>query len=168
MRPSVRTRPNIYYAAAFKAPVGEGVSDTWEVDLKGYAKLNSDESPYCVANEYVAARLGQMVGLPVPPGGVIQGRTPSGGPAWVSLNFSPKGDRLPPIDPPTVYEALPELCAGVVVFDVLIANGDRHRKNLAFLPSKKRLEVFDHSHALLGIDKGAAIEHLSNVKDRFD
>jgi hypothetical protein len=49
---------------------------------------------------------------------------------------------------------VPDVCAGVIVLDLWLANTDRHEKNLSFDPSAtpKRLNVFDHSHALFGIE----------------
>jgi hypothetical protein len=156
----VARRPNLYYAAAWKNPVAQGASDTWYVELRGYAKVTSPEVPYCVPNEYVCGRIGQLLGLPLPPGAAIKPQSPGGGAGWVTLNFSPKDEPLPPVDPATVVAAVPDLAAGVVVFDLFIANTDRHAGNLAFLPSQKRLDVFDHSHALMGVRDG-------RVKDRF-
>lgn len=158
---------NLYYAAAWKNPVAEGVSDTWTVELLGYAKRNSTNSPYCVPNEFVAGRIGSVIGLPLPPGAAIEGPADGQGPAWVSLSFTPSGERLPPVDGAQVGADLPEVAAGVVVFDILIANTDRHCGNLAYLPSKKRLEVFDHSHALAGISAGSASGHMAGIRDHF-
>jgi hypothetical protein len=156
--------PNIYYAAAWKNPVAQGASDTWYVELRGYAKVTSASVPYCVANEYVCGRIGALLGLPIPPGGVIQPQTDEQGAAWVTLNFSPKNEPLPPIDPATVVAAVPDLSAGVIVFDLLIANTDRHTGNLALLPSKKRLDVFDHSHALMGARQGRVQQRLGELR----
>ncbi|MGH2935987.1 MAG: HipA family kinase [Gaiellaceae bacterium] len=156
--------PNIYYAAAWKNPVAQGVSDTWYVELRGYAKVASPAVPYCVANEYVCGRIGALLGLPVPPGAVIQPQTVTQGAAWVTLNFSPKNEPLPPVDPATVAAALPDLAAGIVVFDLFVANTDRHAGNLAFLPSQKRLDVFDHSHALMGVQQGRVQQRLDQLR----
>ena len=48
----------------------------------------------------------------------------------------------------------------MVVFDLFVLNTDRHAANLAFLPSQKRLDVFDHSHALLGARQGRVQQRL--------
>jgi hypothetical protein len=156
--------PNVYFAAAWKNPVAHGVSDTWFVELQGFAKTTSPEVPYCVPNEYVAGRIGGLLGLPIPPGGVIQPQSEEQGAGWVTLNFSPKNEPLPPIDPLTVVAAVPDLAAGVVIFDLFIANTDRHAGNLAFLPSQKRLDVFDHSHALMGVRQGRVRQRLSQLR----
>lgn len=152
----VTRRPNIYRAEMWEPQAMGGASDVRIVGLKGYAKLNSAEVPNCVANEYIASGLAQVIRLPVPPGAVIQAEGQGDGVAWVGLSFAPGAIRLPPVNPPEVVAALPDLSAEVVVFDILIQNPDRSAGNLAFQPSKSQLEVFDHSHALLGPDGGVA------------
>jgi HipA-like protein len=158
-------RPNIYYAAAWRNPVEQGVSDTWVVDLRGYAKVASGAVPYCVANEYVCGRIGQVLGLALPPGAVIEPPVNERGAAWVTLSFSRKSEALPPVDPAAVVAALAELAAGVVVFDLFIGNTDRHAGNLAFLPSRKRLDVFDHSHALMGTRQRRVQQRLVELRE---
>jgi hypothetical protein len=63
----------------------------------------------------------------------------------------------------------PRLAAGVLVFDVLIANGDRNATNLSrdagFTPP--RLSVFDHGHALFGTDEPRGPERLRLAMDRL-
>lgn len=159
-------RPNLYYAAAWKNPVAQGVSDTWYVELRGYAKVTSGGVPFCVPNEYVASRIGLVLGIPVPPGGPIKSQDPDQGAAWVTLDFSPKGELLPPADPRAVAAALPNVAASVIVFDMFIGNTDRHCGNLAFTPSTKRLDVFDHSHALLGVQPGRVVERFEALRSR--
>ncbi len=159
-------KANIYYAAIWKDPVDGGVTGTKMVELLGFAKSNSEHWPYSVANEYIANRIGMMLGLPVPPGAVIQDEKQEER-AWVSLTFTPKGEVLPPVDPEVVVAAVPELSAQVCIFDLLIANNDRHCGNLAFMEKdhQQRLEVFDHGHALLGTHKGEVRESLSKILD---
>jgi hypothetical protein len=145
-----RRKPHIYSVHAWGAPTGTA-SDTRHVELHGYAKLNSASEPFCVASEYVCAELGSLIGLPVPPGAVVKG-PPVSGPVWLTLSFSDV--RLPPVDPAEVVRLVPVLATELVVFDVFIANQDRHEGNLAFFSADRRLEVFDHGHALLGPGAG--------------
>jgi HipA-like protein len=158
--------PNIYSVVAWGNPVGQGATGTYYVELAGYAKRNSPEQPYLVANEYVASRIGQLLGLPVPPGAIIEGQQ-AGERGWVTLAFADSKDRLPPINPSEVVRDLPSLAAGVFVFDLLIANTDRHTGNLSYLPSKRRLDVFDHSHALFGNQLSQIPAHLNGLLDDF-
>lgn len=149
-------KPHIYEATAWHSP-GGGVSDTRRVSVDGYAKMNSGAGPMCVVNEYVSSRIGSLMSLPVPPGAVLKAQA-GGQPAWFTLSFT--ATPLPPVNPAEVISLVPLLAAEVVVFDILICNTDRHRSNLAFLPGSRRLEVFDHSHALLGHGAGAGLARL--------
>jgi hypothetical protein len=81
----------------------------------------------------------------------------------VTLSFSDVA--LPPINATEVVRLVPALAAELVVFDVLIANEDRHARNLAFFSADRRLEVFDHSHALLGAGMGAGLSRLDLLRD---
>lgn len=159
-----RPRPVIYRAVAWKDPVGIGATGTRYVELEGYGKLNSDVAPYCVPNEYVANRLTALLGLPAPPGAVLL--SPEG-PAWVSLAFADRTERLPPVDPTSFVTAAPQLAAGIVVFDLLIANRDRHAGNVSIRPSSNRVDLFDHSHSAFGIVKGMANKRLVGMRGRF-
>lgn len=133
-----------------------------------------------VVNEYVAWRLANAVGLPVPPGALL-GNHSSGDVGWVTLSYLPSHRFLPPVDPAPVVAAFPELAAGVVVFDYIIANLDRHAGNLAIVNGPvlaaggpqpaERLEVFDHSHALVhdgmhNNDRSPA-GYLNALRDQF-
>jgi hypothetical protein len=73
--------------------------------LSGVAKRNSPDAPYAVANEFVCARLGLLIGLPVPPGAVVS--TDDGKLGYVSLRFGPKGKPPPPLNPQEFVEDNP-------------------------------------------------------------
>jgi hypothetical protein len=136
------------------------VSGTQRVSLKGFAKTNAPDAPYCVVNEYVAGRLGAALGFPLPPGAIIE--HPDGRRAWMTLSFSDV--RLPPVDPPDLVRDRPDIAAQCVVFDVLIGNYDRHTGNLAHQEGDHRVEVFDHSHCLLGSRTGLALDWLDTTR----
>jgi hypothetical protein len=158
----------VYFVLAWKAPVGGGASDTYHVELDGYGKLNSVGGPHCVANEWLAHQLAQLARLPVPPGALIDASaSPSGaGVGWVTLSFTRSGIRPGPVDPAAIVAAAPEVAARLIVFDLLIANFDRHVGNLTFRRTSQRIEVFDHSHALLGIG-ASAVDHIRLIRDQF-
>jgi hypothetical protein len=63
---------------------------------------------------------------------------------------------------------VPELAAEILIFDLWVANGDRHRGNLAYLPAERRLDVFDHSHALLGAAPANSVARYTDVVARGD
>ncbi|MEK7122365.1 MAG: HipA family kinase [Patescibacteria group bacterium] len=113
----------------------------------GFAKCAQPDMPYIVANEYAANRLASAILLPTPPGFIVEKDSK---PYFVSMDFNLAGEALPPIQPDRVVEALPELSAGVIAFDIWVCNRDRHEENLHYDLTTNRLEVFDHSHALLG------------------
>jgi hypothetical protein len=68
---------------------------------------------------------------------------------FASLDFNVAGQALPPVDPVAVVAALPTMCWGVTLFDILIMNGDRHQGNVAFNTLTSELQIFDHSHAFM-------------------
>lgn len=112
-------------------------------------------SPYCIPNEFVAARIGHFMGLPIPPFGIASDE--NGNEFFTSLDFDfeqheGKRIQLPGIVPDVCWKFLPPLSTGVTLFDILIANPDRHDRNLVADNVKKpsRLIVFDHDQALLG------------------
>jgi hypothetical protein len=145
-----------------------GINRPFEARVGGFAKSN-DESPYTIANEVVSARIGQVLGLPVPAGVLSQDGEKKF--HYLSLNVGQEGRELPPVIPPDFCAEEPLLAAGVVVFDVLIANGDRHRKNLSrdttFDNEPARVSVYDHGHALFGTDPPTGPDRLELANDRL-
>ena len=69
-----------------------------------------------------------------------------------SLDFNFDRDQLPPILPEPCWQHLPFECTGVLFFDILIANADRHDENLLVDNGlkPKRMIVFDHDQSLFG------------------
>ncbi len=153
----------------FGPALGVGVTGARYVRLQAVAKTNGPDAPYCLPNEIVCAELGRFLRLPVPPCALVRPPGP-GHPVWfASLDFNLTGESLPPVDPGQCYAALPRECAGVLLFDLLVANGDRHAENLAADYSAKpaRLAVFDHSHALFGATAGGGVERLAGLRGRL-
>lgn len=158
--PSPRFRKPQVYRVEQWGPAAGGASGTRHVTILGYAKENSAAAAYCTANEFICSRLGQVLSLPIPPGAIVEG-SGTASKAWVTLSFS--AVPLPPVDPASVVAAFPTMAAELVVFDILIANPDRHTGNLALMHSPNRLEVYDHSHALLGTTAGDGVARLRGV-----
>jgi hypothetical protein len=90
-------------------------------------------------------------------------------PLFSSLDFNYQRASLPDIIPEFCVVALPELCAGVLAFDILIANEDRHDRNLLVdrVTSPRHMYVYDHDQALLGGLKRVGDERLSALQDRL-
>lgn len=84
----------------------------------------------------------------------------------MSLNFNLAGHDLPPVNPQLVVKELPELSAGIIVFDAWIVNPDRHRSNIAYYQATRQLQIFDHASAFFcGKDAASARSFLESKKD---
>ena len=152
----------LFRAREWGDPVGAGATAPQYVTLDGVAKKNKG---YIVANELICARLGLVLGLPVPPGVIVPTEDGSGL-AYVSLRFGRAGERPPPIIPADFVADHPELAGHIVAFDCWIANTDRHNQNLAYSRGLIAPVVFDHSHAFLGSGNGNGVQHLANHDDK--
>lgn len=165
--------PGFYGVAAVDAPVGVGVTGSRFCTLQGVVKTAptvkaaptdagdtaSVNAAYTVANEYVASRIAGLLGLPVPPGTIVE--LDDGTVAFAMMKFGKKGDKPPPVDAHDFVEKRPRLAAGIVLFDAWILNADRHHGNLAWYPDGHgSAAIFDHGHALFGIHDGKGVEHL--------
>lgn len=129
--------------------MGAGATGAMHVGVAGVAKPNSAGLPLVVANEWVCHMLARAILLPIPPGFIID---LNGQPHYVSLNFNLAGLALPPADTALIVASHPELAAGIVLFDVWVANGDRHAQNIHYDQTSDRVEIFDHSHASFSND----------------
>lgn len=141
--------------------IGDGVSQAHEADLRGVVKTD-EIVPYTVANEYVAASIAFAAGLPVPPSTIAT--LDDGRRAFLMMRFGLKGEKPPPADLSALVNDRPETAAGIVVFDSLIMNQDRHKKNLAYVPGGG-VSMFDHGHALLGPIKDQGVHRLDSDRD---
>jgi hypothetical protein len=143
-----------------------GINCAVDADIRGVAKTN-DMSEFTIANELICARIGQTIGLPVPSGVVAQDAAKRL--YYISLDVSFEGKQLPPVLPAVFAKEEPWLAAGIVAFDVLIANGDRNLRNLSRDPAFTipRVSVFDHGHALLGTGPGKGQARLEACRDRL-
>ncbi|HEY1068704.1 MAG TPA: hypothetical protein VGE52_21455 [Pirellulales bacterium] len=161
-----------YRIVQFDQPVGSGVSDAKRVWLWGYAKFNQPEvAAYCIPNELICSEIGRFLGLPIPPGAVIHAPSDSQAEYWfASLDFNLSGDSLPAVDLDDCVAQLPDLSTGLLLFDLLVANSDRHDRNFSvdFLAADgPSMSVFDHGHALFGQFPGDGIARLTELHDRL-
>ncbi|GAB5444845.1 MAG: hypothetical protein Fues2KO_51940 [Fuerstiella sp.] len=164
-----------YHMLALHAVSGPGVDEALDKEgqflghLGAWHKSAWAGSKYCVPNEYIAAELGRFLRLPIP--GFTIAYLPTGDYVFSSLHFNfNRSEQLPPIDASATWGELPILSTGIVLFDVLIANADRHVKNLvADDPSKPRMvEVFDHDQSLFGgYDTLRGSDRLSALMNRL-
>ena len=145
-----------------------GTSGQQLVQIPAREKTNSQISPYCVPNEYICAEIGRYLRLPIVPGSITEerGNIPK---YWYTVLDFGEEQPLSVANPKECIDSLPELCAGIVLFDILIANGDRTVNNLFFNKNfdPPELRLFDHEAALLGATDKQAEGRLTGslVKD---
>jgi hypothetical protein len=166
-----------YQIIKFEQQVGAGVSLPWWAAVRAVLKENSTSAPYCVANELICSQLGQFLGLPIPPCGLfLEPRNLARLPYFGALNFNLRGISLPPADPDECVVAYSDpshprldIATGVLLFDIWIANGDRHPRNLTLDMSATppQLHVFDHSHALFGREAGHGAARLGRLRNEL-
>lgn len=138
----------------------QGVCQIYDVALTTKAKSGMGIGRFVVANEIVCQRLGKILGLPVPEGTIIQDDEDNA--FYASLNFNVNGLNLPPANAEQVAQEQPHLACGTIVFDIWMANGDRHENNLHYDSTRKQLYIFDHSHALFGTEGPLRLNTLGN------
>jgi hypothetical protein len=156
--------PGASYRLYRKGKPLKGASQGFEALLSGVIKDNH-ASPYCIANEYIAGRIGAFLGLPVPPCAVfIDGGAPKQ-PWFGTLDFNIDSHTLPPVDTAVCVRDMPVESTGLLMFDILIANSDRHAENFEIDPP--RMSVFDHSHCLFGTTAGQGEARLAAMKGRL-
>jgi hypothetical protein len=149
--------------------LGVGVTGSWQATISVVAKCNGVNAPYYVPNELICAEIGRFIRLPIPPCGIIDAPKAQVKTWFASLDFNLAGNSLPPVDTAKCLTNLPFLSAGLLLFDILIGNSDRHRSNFAvdFSVAPPRMSIFDHSHALLGFQSNMADARLRDLKERL-
>lgn len=160
---------NRYRLLSFDRQMGIGVAGATQVTVSAVAKTNTESAPYCVPNELICAEIGRFLRLPVPPCGLVLHQQDRTNPWFASMDFNLTGNSLPPVDPMRCMTDLPVECTGLLLFDVLVGNCDRHRGNLAVDSSANppRMSIFDHSHALFGYETGKGKDRLERLRDRL-
>ena len=150
-----------YKLISRRGAVGAGVMASEFVAVSGVAKSSNPHQPFAVACELICGQLGRMLGIPIPPGFIIDD---AGVPWHVSLDFNLGGQQLPPADAAALAAQHPRLAAGIVVFDSWIVNGDRHPGNLSYDQSTGSVHLFDHSHAFYATPNGR--HYLDAMRNR--
>jgi hypothetical protein len=129
------------------APVGQGITGAMRIGIATIAKTSSAQFPRAVANELICNHLARTLMLPCPPGALIEHAQLL---YFAALDFNVRGQSLPPANPILIVHQNPELAWGIILFDVLIMNEDRHTSNISHDRPSNDIQIFDHSHALLG------------------
>ena len=146
---------------------GVNSDSTFMVKIESVGKGRSQESEYLIANEWIAANICQFLRLPVPPFAIVRKKSRS---TTMFISQSYEGDSTPSdVNPANLYRGFPKETTGVVVFDIFIANCDRHGGNLKVdNPLKPRqFHLIDHERALFYIYKGEGIKRLQGREDRL-
>lgn len=158
-----------YRIIQFGSQLGVGVAGSVYAEVSAVAKRNGDPVPYCIPNELICGEVARFLCLPVPPAGVIHAPHSPTHHWFASLDFNLTGNALPPVDPVDCHARLPDLTTGVVLFDILVANPDRHRGNLSMDASMAppQMNVFDHGHALFGSVAGQGVQRLQGLRDQL-
>ncbi|WP_010581963.1 HipA family kinase [Schlesneria paludicola] len=130
-----------------------------------YHKRPWEFSPYRIPNEYVCSRLAELIGLPVPPCVITYSEDLGEKCIFSILDFNINRHKLPEIEPDKFVEHLPDIAAGVLLFDVWIANSDRHSENLTVddISAPTLCQVFDHDQALFGGNAGKGCDRLTTL-----
>lgn len=135
-----------YKVWAWGAPVGVGVTGALHVGVAGIAKKATSQDPFLIANEIICNGLARQLLLPCPPGATLD---KNGEAFFFSLNFNLAGQALPPADAAAIATSFPRLSWGIIMFDCLVMNMDRHPGNIAHDTTTNNVQIFDHSHAFL-------------------
>lgn len=130
------------------------------VGITTVAKRDRD-SAFEVFNELVAMRLGQLMGLPIPPGVIVEN---DGKTFYCSAHVSAASGDLPNADLERFAADKEDDACGVMVFDAWIANCDRHDENLWYDYYGNKCFLFDHGMSLLG---GSGRTALTSNRDRL-
>ena len=133
--------------------------------IPSYHKRQWDGSPYRVPNEYICSRLGEFIGLPIPPCVITYNEILASPCIFSMLNFNVDKHELPPIEPRLFVKHMPRESSGILMFDIWIANSDRHDENLTVddLERPSVVQVFDHDQALFGGDKNKGCDRMSQL-----
>ncbi|SMP75837.1 hypothetical protein SAMN06265222_12022 [Neorhodopirellula lusitana] len=136
------------YITAEPGP-SDGTNDALWLHHRSLAK-SVKKNKYLIANEHICGNVGWYLRIPIPPFATM--RKGNSTRFFASLDFGSNITRPPDMQPHLVAEKLPKLATGVTLFDIFIANPDRHEGNLKvdcrFNPTT--MDVFDHDQALLG------------------
>jgi hypothetical protein len=113
------------WGTSIGSAVGDGVSASVHVGVAAIAKKANAAEPNIVINELACSLVAHALRLPCPPGVLLE----HGGETYFcSMNFNLAGHALPPTPVQALLTELPALCWGIILFDVLMLNPDRHKK----------------------------------------
>ena len=159
-------KPWFPYRSRTRYTASSGINESWIVRCEAIGKTNEDHT-YLMANEWIAANLAHFLRLPVPPFSLLRKRSRS---TAMFASYSFEGDTTPSdVRPEECFREFPDLCTGILVFDVFIANCDRHCGNVKVdRPGHpRRIYIIDHDHALFYVLPGEGVERLRSLDGRL-
>ncbi|MDV6032739.1 MAG: hypothetical protein F9B45_22165 [Phycisphaera sp. RhM] len=121
-----------------------------DIAILTHAKRN-EGNKFFIANELLACRLGEALGVPVALGTPVvapvffENRKVAEREYWGSLSVR---ESPPPADCQLFVQNSPDIATGVVVFDAWICNIDRHELNLHYDIMSGEVFLFDHGEAI--------------------
>ncbi|QDY64850.1 hypothetical protein FQA45_00165 [Glutamicibacter halophytocola] len=143
-------------------PEVESSNQMWRGLAHVYVKAQRVTGLRLVLHEYLAARLANFAGVPVPFGDITS--LPENREAWVSGITSRDGKVLPPPNLVTLVNSERYALSGILVFDQWIFNGDRDAKNLVW-NNDIGLWAIDHELAFCGDREADANDWLDENHD---
>lgn len=144
----------------FRDSEDEGINDKFHVRISGVGKPNTSDHPYLIANEWISACLAEFLRLPVPPFAIMEKRN-----ARTRMFVTIRFDGTSPVagvTPLALWQVNPRLTCGITLFDILIANVDRHTNNIKVDRRDKpaRVHLFDHDRCLFYCQAGRGCNWL--------
>lgn len=113
------------------------------------SKPFSPSKPFTLVSEWLCADVASLLGLPIPARQVV----PFDGERYFGLEWRDDGNSFSPGMEAKLVN--PDVIPGMLAFDVLVCNRDRHAGNVLFQRPSPTLDKYscvliDHSHALIG------------------
>lgn len=138
----------------FSAIEEEGVNDKWHVRLNGVGKAIRNNHSYLIANEWISSSIASFLGLPAPPFAIMQ-KSDARTRMFVTIRFD-QNSKQKNVNPEALWRANRWLTIGIITFDVLICNQDRHDSNIKVdkPEAPKQVHVFDHERAIFYCQNG--------------
>jgi hypothetical protein len=132
------------------------------VGVAAVAKKPSAAEPNTVINELISSLIARALFLPIAPGALLEH---SGDTYFFSMNFNLAGQALPPTNVPLLLSEQIETCWGILLFDILMMNIDRHANNLSYDTVTKDVQIFDHGRTFLSLSQ-TIDDVIANCKDK--
>lgn len=141
--------PTYFAFTSMKRKGDEGRNPSFDVTTVSVARGNTEGSPMLVANEWICSKLAQHLLLPVPPFAIMRKQAGGTRRYFASLRFGGGEETPNDVNLDLLAKHLPYQSTGIVLFDILIANDDRHRGNIKVdrPDSPRQVVIYDHDRA---------------------